>query len=186
MSNAQDEAFARVKLVTQQAAPHWFNRAMGIPETIVAAGIGGAATVTAALFQLYTAMRIKSGQSPKKTTSALRSSFATLMLMIASAAGGYIYAELRQQRALDDARAMHEELRTMRDEINARLLVLAQTTERLAQDRAPDSNQQADVEHALAPDRGCDATSSDAPTLCEATTPPETSTATPLVDGVIL
>jgi len=32
---------------------------MGIPETILAAGIGGAATVMAAMFQLYTALRVK-------------------------------------------------------------------------------------------------------------------------------
>lgn len=182
----KDRAFVRVKLVTQRVVTRWFNRAMGIPETIVAAGIGGAATVTAALFQLYTALRVKSGQSPTKKTSALRSSFGTLMLMIASAASGYVYAEYKQQQAVDDARAVHAELRAMRDEINARLLGLAQSTERLAQDRDSEGNVPVDAEHVLALGGGCDATGSEAPTPCEAAAPPETSTATPLVDGVVL
>jgi hypothetical protein len=158
---------------------------MGIPETIVAAGIAGAATVTAALFQLYTALRVKSGQSPRRT-SLLRSSFATTALMIASAGGGYVYAEFRQRQALEDARAVHDELRAMRDEINAQLLVLAQTTGRLARDRDP----RIDIEvPALAPDPAddeCDETSGDDQTPCEAAGPPETSTRTPLADGVAL
>jgi hypothetical protein len=185
MSNAQVEAFVRVKLVTQPAATHWFNRAMGIPETIVAAGIGGAATVTAALFQLYTAVRVKSGQSPKKA-SALRSSFGTLMLMIASAASGYVYAQYKQQQAVDDARAVHAELRAMREEINAQLLVLAQATGRLVQDRAAASRSQADVARALAPESGCDATGSDPSRACEGAASPENSTSAALVDGAAL
>ena len=162
---------------------------MGIPETIVAAGIAGAATVTAALFQLYTALRVKSGQSPKRT-SLLRSSFATTTLIIASAGGGYVYAEFRQQQALEDARAVHDELRAMRDEINAQLLVLAQTTGRLARDRDADGHPRIDIEDpALAPgpaDDECDETSGDGQTPCEAAGPPETSTRTPLADGVAL
>ena len=120
---------------------------MGISETILAAGIGGAATVTAALFQLYTGMRVKAKaeQRPKKA-SMLRSSVAIAALMIASAAGGYVYAGFRQQQLIDDARAMHDELRGMRDEINAKLLVLAQTTEHLARERGAENEPAPDVE----------------------------------------
>src|ERR1044072_6016345 len=118
---------------------------MGVPETIVAAGIGGAAAVPAALFQLYTARRVKSGAMPKKT-SLLRSWFATATLMIASAAGGYLYAESAQEQALLDARAVQVELRGMRDEINAQLLVLAQTTGRLVEQRDAEHDTQTDVE----------------------------------------
>jgi len=75
----------------------------------------------AAVFQLYTALRVKSKtDSRPKKTSVLRSYAAIAALMIASAAGGYVFAEFRQQQAIEDARAMHEDLRSMRDEINAR------------------------------------------------------------------
>ena len=47
---------------------------MGISETILAAGIGGAATIMAALFQLYTALRVKPKTDARsKKTSTLRS-----------------------------------------------------------------------------------------------------------------
>lgn len=160
---------------------------MGVPETIVAAGIGGAATVTAALFQLYTAVRVKGGQSPKKG-SLLRSSFTTATLMIASAAGGYVYAEFRQQQALDDARAVQDELRAMRDEINAQLLVLAEATGRLVRDRAGDGRSAADSGApplASGPvDGDCDAAGGRGQAPCAAAGPPEPST--PPANGVAL
>jgi len=161
---------------------------MGIPETIVAAGIAGTATVTAALFQLYTALRVKSGQSPRRT-SLIRSSFTTTALMIASAAGGYVYAEFRQQQALEGERAVHDELRAMRDEINAQLLVLAQTTGRLARDRDADSDGHVDEVPALGSgpaDDECDAASGDDQTPCVATEGHEASTRTPLANGIAL
>jgi hypothetical protein len=164
---------------------------MGISETILAAGIGGAATITAAVFQLYTALRVKpkSDSRPKKTNM-LRSYVAIAALMIASAAGGYLFAEFRQQQAIEDARAMHEELRGMRDEINAQLQALKQTAERLAQERGASDEPPADAEAmvlARGPvDRACDGTSSDAP-VCGAIGEPAPTTApavTPLVkDG---
>jgi hypothetical protein len=105
---------------------------MGISETIMAAGIGATATITTALFQLYTMLRVKNkAESRPKRTNMLRSSLSLAALMVASAAGGYVYAEFRQQQALDDARAMREEFRSMRDELNAKLQMLALTTERL-------------------------------------------------------
>ena len=106
---------------------------MTISETILAAGIGGAATITAGLFQLYSVLRVKTkaDQRPKRTRM-MRSMISIAALMATSAAGGYLFAEYRQQRALDDMRAMHEELRAMRDELNARLQTLTQTAERVA------------------------------------------------------
>lgn len=162
---------------------------MGIPETVIAAGIGGAATVTAALFHLYTAMRVttKTGQSPKRP-SLLRSSLVIAPLMIASAASGYLYAEFRQQRALDDTRAVHDELRAMRDDINSQLLVLAKTTEHLARDRAGDDQPLAEIASpalASAPaDPPGDETSGDPPTVYETAAPPapETPALAPLAD----
>lgn len=144
---------------------------MGIPETVLAAGIGGAATITAALFQLYTALRVKTkpDQRPKKG-SILRSYIAIAALMFASAASGYLFAEFRQQQVIEDARAMHEELRGMRDEINAQLQALKQTAEHLARERGEEPG--ADSEElvlARGPaDRACEDGSGDAKSACEA------------------
>ncbi len=144
---------------------------MGIPETILAAGIGGAATITAAVFQLYTALRVKTKpDSRPKKTSMLRSYVAIAVLMIASAAGGYVFAEFRQQQAIEDTRAMREELRGMRDEINAELQALKQTAEHLARERGADNEPAADAESlvlARGPvDRACSETGSDA-SVCD-------------------
>jgi hypothetical protein len=149
---------------------------MGISETILAAGIGGAATIMAALFQLYTALRVKTkADSRPKKTSMLRSYAAIASLMIASAAGGYVFAELRQQQAIEDARAMHEELRGMRDEINAQLQALKQTAEHLARERGADDAPPADAETlvlARGPvDRACNETGTDT-AACDAVAPP--------------
>jgi hypothetical protein len=155
---------------------------MGIPETILAAGIGGAATITAAIFQLYTALRVKTKpDSRPKKTSMLRSYAAIAALMIASAAGGYMLAQFRQQQALEDTRAMHDEIRGMRDEINAELQALKQTTEHLARDHAGDELS-ADVETTVLArgpvDRACNETGSDA-YACEPS-PPKAPGETPL------
>jgi len=98
---------------------------MGISETILAAGIGGAATVVAGLFQLYSVLRMKSkADSRPKKTKMMRSMFSIVALMATSAVGGYLFAEYRQQRALDEMHTMRDELRGMRDELNARLQTL--------------------------------------------------------------
>jgi hypothetical protein len=149
---------------------------MGISETILAAGIGGAATIMAALFQLYTALRVKTkADSRPKKTSMLRSYAAIASLMIASAAGGYMFAEFRQQQAIEDARAMHEELRGMRDEINAQLQALKQTAELLARERGAGDEPPADAETlvlARGPvDRACNETGTDT-SACDAVPPP--------------
>lgn len=89
---------------------------MGLSETIVAAMIGAIATVSTALFQIFTAFnaRGKADTKPRKG-STLRSVLAVMALMIASAVGGFLYSELLRQRSGEDIRAMRQELRELRD-----------------------------------------------------------------------
>jgi hypothetical protein len=166
---------------------------MGIPETILAAGIGGAATLTAAMFQLYTALRVKTKtDSRPKKTSVLRSYATIAALMIASAAGGYVFAEFRQQQVIEDARATREELRGMRDEINAELQALKQTAEQLARERGadvvPPAGAGADsVVLARGPvDRACNEPGGDA-SACDAVPEPATAApaGTPVAHGAL-
>jgi hypothetical protein len=88
---------------------------MGLSETILAAMIGAIATVTTALFQLFTVFRARNkvDSRPKKGTT-MRSVLAVLALMVASAAGGFLYSELLKQRNGDDMRAMRQELKDLR------------------------------------------------------------------------
>ena len=89
---------------------------MGLSETIVAAMIGAIATVSTALFQIYTALKARNKIDVKpRRGSAMRSVLAVLALMIASAAGGFLYSELLRQRGGEDIRAMRHELRELRD-----------------------------------------------------------------------
>lgn len=89
---------------------------MGLSETILAAMIGAMATVTTALFQIFNSIkqqRSKVDLRPKKG-STLRSVLAVLALMVASAAGGFLYSEFIKQRADEDMRAMRGELKELR------------------------------------------------------------------------
>ncbi|HEX4973054.1 MAG TPA: hypothetical protein VFV69_18565 [Steroidobacteraceae bacterium] len=88
---------------------------MGLSETILAAMIGAIATVSAALFQLVMAWRSRSkvDTRPKKGT-ALRSVVSIMALMVASAAGGFLYSEFLKQRNAEDMRAMRDELKELR------------------------------------------------------------------------
>ena len=88
---------------------------MGLSETILAAMIGAIATVTTALFQIFNSFRQRSKVDvrPKKG-SAMRSILAVLALMVASAAGGFLYSEFIKQRAAEDMRAMRTELKELR------------------------------------------------------------------------
>lgn len=89
---------------------------MGLSETIVAAMIGALATVTTALFQIFTAFKGRGTADVKpKRGSALRSVLAVLALMVASAAGGFLYSELLRQQSGEEIRAMRHELRELRD-----------------------------------------------------------------------
>jgi hypothetical protein len=100
---------------------------MQFSETVVAAMIGAVATMSTAIFQLYSALRSrgKFDVRPNKRGITFRSIVSIVALMIASGAGGYIYAELKQQSAAED-------LHSMRAELNAKLQLLATTTEKLA------------------------------------------------------
>ena len=88
---------------------------MGLSETILAAMIGAVATVSGALFQLFMAWRSRSkvDSRPKKGTTA-RSLLSILALMVASAAGGFLYSEFLKQRNAEDLRAMRDELKDLR------------------------------------------------------------------------
>lgn len=89
---------------------------MGLSETIMAAMIGAVATVTTALFQIFTAFRARGKVDTKpKRGSTVRSILAVLALMVASAGGGFLYSQLLQQRDAEDIRAMRHELRELRD-----------------------------------------------------------------------
>jgi hypothetical protein len=89
---------------------------MGLSETILAAMIGAAATVSAAIFQIYSSIksRNKLDVKPRKG-SAMRSILAVLALMVASAVGGFLYSELLKQRDGEDLRAMRAELRELKE-----------------------------------------------------------------------
>lgn len=99
---------------------------MGVPDIIIAASIGAAATVITALLHLFGAIRNKSKSSaPPKRGSTRRSIVAVLALMIASGVGGFMLSELRQERTSRD-------LRSMRDELSAKLQLVESNTARLA------------------------------------------------------
>jgi hypothetical protein len=93
---------------------------MGLSETILAAMIGALATVSAALFQLFTAFKAKGkvDARPKRGLT-IRSLVAVLALMAASAAGGFLYSEFLKQRSGEDLHAMREELKELRQSIVA-------------------------------------------------------------------
>lgn len=109
---------------------------MGVSETILAAMIGALATVTTALFQLYTGFKQSRKSSvdtrPKKGSN-LRSALAVLALMVASGAGGFLYSEFMKQRSAEDMRAMRNELQEMRSLIaSGREVAKAQAQEAAA------------------------------------------------------
>lgn len=88
---------------------------MGLSETILAAMIGAGATVSAAIFQIFSALKGPKIDVKPKKGSTMRSILAVLALMIASAVGGFLYSELLQQREGDELRAMRMELRELKD-----------------------------------------------------------------------
>jgi hypothetical protein len=95
---------------------------VGISETIAAAMIGAIATVTTALFQLFMALRNKSKpDSRPKRGMTLRSILAVLALMVASAAGGFLYSEFMKQRSAEDMRAMRAELKALKDDLTGKM-----------------------------------------------------------------
>ncbi len=109
---------------------------MGLSETILAAMIGAIATVSAAIFQLVMAWRARSkvDTRPKKGT-AMRSILAVLALMVASAAGGFLFSEFLKQRNGEDMRAMRDELKELRS-------FIAQGREHIGEPRGNDAGAQ--------------------------------------------
>src|SRR5690606_2526344 len=80
--------------------------------------IGALATVTTALFQLFSTFKEQRSSSkadvrPKKR-STLRSVLAVLALMVASGAGGFLYSEFIKERAAEEMRVMRTELKELR------------------------------------------------------------------------
>src|ERR1044071_6825629 len=89
---------------------------MGLSETILAAMIGALATVSTALFQLFSAFRSSQKADPKvKRRSTIRSLLSVLALMVASGVGGFLYSEFLKQRSAEEMRAMRDELREVKE-----------------------------------------------------------------------
>lgn len=89
---------------------------MELSDNILAAMIGAGATVTAALFQLFSAFNAKGrpDAKPRRGTT-FRSVLAVLALMVASAAAGFFYSELLKQRGAEDVVALRQELRELKE-----------------------------------------------------------------------
>lgn len=93
---------------------------MGVSETIVAAMIGAVATVTTALFQLFGAIRARGNADAKpKRGLTLRSVLAVLVLMVTSAAGGFLYSELLRHSREAEIHAMRQTLKELKGQIAA-------------------------------------------------------------------
>jgi hypothetical protein len=89
---------------------------MDLSETILAAMIGAAATVSAAIFQIVSSIKsAKKVEVKPRKGSTMRSILAILALMVASAVGGFLYSELLKQGDTEDLRAMRDELRELKD-----------------------------------------------------------------------
>ncbi|HEY5808585.1 MAG TPA: hypothetical protein VIT67_11485, partial [Povalibacter sp.] len=114
---------------------------MGLSETILAAMIGAVATVGTALFQLLTAFKAARGKTDTKPKrgSTLRSVLAVMALMVASAAGGFLYSELLQEREGEDLRAMRQELRELRDLTASTVMERTRPQPDPVADRAPET-----------------------------------------------
>jgi hypothetical protein len=110
---------------------------MGISETILAAMIGALATMTTALFQLFNAFKSRGKVDVRpKRGSTLKSILSVLALMIASAAGGFLYSEFLKQRKGEDLRAMRQEMREMKDELKS----MTAATHRVRDEAVADEN----------------------------------------------
>lgn len=89
---------------------------MELSDNIITALIGAGATVTAALFQLFSVFSAKGKQDAKPRRGlTLRSVVAVFALMVASAAAGFFYSELLKQRNSEDIAAMRQELRELKE-----------------------------------------------------------------------
>jgi hypothetical protein len=88
---------------------------MDLSETILAAMIGALATVSTALFQLFSAFKSTQKADPKvKRGSTVRSVLSVLALMVASGVGGFLYSEFLEQRNVEQMKAMRDDLREVK------------------------------------------------------------------------
>ena len=83
---------------------------MDLSETILASMIGAAATMLAAMFQLFLAFRNRAKVETRPKRSTMRPLVAVFAMLIASAVGGFVYSELRAERVREDTRELREEL----------------------------------------------------------------------------
>lgn len=89
---------------------------MDLSETIVAAMIGAIATISTALFQLFSAFKSSDKADPKiQRRSKWRSLLSIAALMVVSAVGGFLYSEFREQAGAADVRALRDELREVHE-----------------------------------------------------------------------
>ena len=88
---------------------------MGMSETITAAMIGAAATMAAAVFNLFMAFRARTKTESKPKKGAARSLFSVFAIVLASAVGGFAYSELRAERIREDTRELRAELTEQRE-----------------------------------------------------------------------
>jgi len=89
---------------------------MDLSETILAAMIGALATVSTALFQLFSAFKSNEKGDPRaKRGSKLKSLLSIAALMVASGVGGFLYSEFLKQRSVEQMEAMRAELREVRE-----------------------------------------------------------------------
>ena len=83
---------------------------MGISETVLAALIGASATMVTAMFHLVSSFKSQSTDRRVKG-SGVKSLLWMLALMLASAVGGFAYAEFRSQETRDETHALRMEMR---------------------------------------------------------------------------
>jgi hypothetical protein len=111
---------------------------VGLSETILAAAIGGIATIGTALVQLIITWKKQSGDR-RTTKGGFRSLLWVLALLLASGVSGYAYSEYRNQERRDDERVLRQELQQQLQTLAASAARLEQvrfTAEAAAEDQA--------------------------------------------------
>jgi hypothetical protein len=83
---------------------------VGISETVLAAVIGASATMVTAMFHLISSFKSQ-GTDRRTKGGGIKSLLWMLALMLASAVGGFAYAEFRSQETRDETHALRMELR---------------------------------------------------------------------------
>jgi hypothetical protein len=99
---------------------------VGVSESILAAAIGGIATVGTALVQLIIAWRKQTGDRRTLKGGGFRSLLWMLALMLASGVSGFAYSQYRNQERRDDDRALRQELQQQSQTLAASAIRLEQ------------------------------------------------------------